>query len=251
MPSVLSVWRDGAALLVIDGPHSVKMAVVEQTRNTQPFPRLVAGIGPLGALAPCRPSPRRQADLGPLKYLQQAMHVQEPVAGDGEQLRLLVEGRLGHFVDAGVAVAREGGCGRQANTPLGTETHPGGLVLAGELGLDCSPREVLALLWAAGAGKGYPRHVVQVKVFDNDDTSYERWLTANPDGFVVNCGRPATASYIVLHRASCGTITGTPARGGTWTVAYRKVCAQSRAELNAWAQHEAGARPSPCGLCRP
>ena len=36
--------------------------------------------------------------------------------------------------------------------------------------------------------------VAQVVVVDKDDGAYLRWLEANPDGFVVNCGRPATAS---------------------------------------------------------
>lgn len=88
-------------------------------------------------------------------------------------------------------------------------------------------------------------------VFDHDDGAYLRWLATNPNGFVVNCGRPAQASYIVLHRAGCGSINGTPARGSTWTVAYRKVCAPSRNELDAWAHREAGASPSACALCHP
>jgi len=55
--------------------------------------------------------------------------------------------------------------------------------------------------------------------FDHDEDGYRRWLATNLIGFVVNCGRPALASYIVLHRADCGTISGTPARGNTWTIA--------------------------------
>lgn len=71
----------------------------------------------------------------------------------------------------------------------------------------------------------------QVVVFDHDDDAYRRWLAANPEGYVVNCGRPAVTSYIVLHRASCYSISGTPSRGSTWTIAYRKVCAPSRSFL--------------------
>ncbi len=97
----------------------------------------------------------------------------------------------------------------------------------------------------------YTLHVAQLEVFDHDDVAYLSWLAANPNGFVVNGGRPALASYIVLHRASCGTISGTPARGGTWTIAYRKLCAPTRTELEGWAGQEVGASPSPCGLCNP
>jgi hypothetical protein len=88
-------------------------------------------------------------------------------------------------------------------------------------------------------------------VFDHDEDGYRRWLLTNPNGFVVNCGRPARASYIVLHRVSCTTINGVPARGDTWTIAYRKVCSPARAELDGWARQEAGSSPSPCGLCHP
>jgi len=94
--------------------------------------------------------------------------------------------------------------------------------------------------------------MAQVMVFDHDEDGYRRWLATNPNDFVLNCGRPALASYIVLHRARCGTINGVPARGDTWTIAYRKVCSPARAELDAWARQEAGSTsPSPCVFCHP
>ncbi len=38
----------------------------------------------------------------------------------------------------------------------------------------------------------------------------------------------AEGQKLVLHRANSATINGVPARGDTWTIAYRKVCAPAR-----------------------
>jgi hypothetical protein len=51
----------------------------------------------------------------------------------------------------------------------------------------------------------------------------------------------------MLHRASCGTITGTPTRGAKWTGPYIKVCGEL-AELEA--AFAAGSL-KPCGTCKP
>ena len=44
-------------------------------------------------------------------------------------------------------------------------------------------------------------------VFDNSDTDYQAWLSANPTGFVLNARRSLVPSYMVLHRASCPSIS--------------------------------------------
>jgi len=49
--------------------------------------------------------------------------------------------------------------------------------------------------------------------FRDDDSGYLKWLTAHPDGFVLNAARNPTPAYLVLHRASCDTINGTPTLG--------------------------------------
>ncbi len=51
----------------------------------------------------------------------------------------------------------------------------------------------------------------------------------------------------MLHRAGCGTITGKPARGTTFTGEYAKVCGE-RNELEEFARH-LGGHAQPCGLC--
>ncbi|MFD5827306.1 hypothetical protein [Lentzea sp. NPDC060358] len=84
--------------------------------------------------------------------------------------------------------------------------------------------------------------------FSNDDAGYQRWLAAHPDLYVLNTERTPRPSYLVLHRATCRTITGTPARGRQWTAEYLKVCG-SRAELETFALNEVGGAAQACGLC--
>ena len=87
--------------------------------------------------------------------------------------------------------------------------------------------------------------------FSHDEAGYARWLTGHASGYVLNCDHVPNQRYLVLHRASCSSISGTPSRGDTWTVAYAKVCAGSLAALDVWAQERTGARPSRCGRCHP
>ena len=85
--------------------------------------------------------------------------------------------------------------------------------------------------------------------FMDDDDGYIAWLSERPDGFVLNCERPPTPSYLMLHRPTCRTIRGTPARGQSWTVSYQKVCADTKRELVDWA-NEIGVL-QPCKRCKP
>lgn len=79
--------------------------------------------------------------------------------------------------------------------------------------------------------------------FIDDDPGYLAWLRDHPTGFVINSTRHPTASYLVLHRAECWTINGTPSRGVSWTTDLRKVCADSKGDLAAWARSEVGGEP--------
>jgi len=87
--------------------------------------------------------------------------------------------------------------------------------------------------------------------FIDDDSGYLKWLRMNPTGLVVNCARRPRASYLKLHRATCATINGMPARGRTWTGPYIKVCSQYRSALAHWAETAVGGELDPCPLCRP
>jgi hypothetical protein len=83
--------------------------------------------------------------------------------------------------------------------------------------------------------------------FVDDDRGYLDWLDHHPDDFVINTGRTPSTAYMMLHRAGCGTITGKPARGTTFTGDYTKVCGE-RKELEEFARH-LGGHAQPCGLC--
>jgi hypothetical protein len=55
----------------------------------------------------------------------------------------------------------------------------------------------------------------------------------------------------MLHRADCRTITTLTGKGTTWTKDYRKVCADTMADLEHWAAWNVGGKVSRCGICRP
>jgi hypothetical protein len=56
-----------------------------------------------------------------------------------------------------------------------------------------------------------------MRTFEDDDTGYLTWVESHQHGFVVNSYRRPDPRYLILHRATCGTITGRPARRERWT----------------------------------
>ena len=86
--------------------------------------------------------------------------------------------------------------------------------------------------------------------FCDDDEAYLKWIGANTDAFVLNTFRKPSASYLILHRATCGTIAVVPARGDQWTRGYIKICATDRSDLERWARDTTGGTPSPCRWCK-
>jgi hypothetical protein len=89
-----------------------------------------------------------------------------------------------------------------------------------------------------------------VTKFVDADADYLAWIEAHPNGFVVNAYRVPTAHYLIIHRASCGTISGTPARGDRWTTEYCKACSLDVGALQDWAKRRTGGELHPCGLCK-
>ncbi len=89
-----------------------------------------------------------------------------------------------------------------------------------------------------------------IVTFEDDDPGYRAWLSANPSGYVVNSTKSGGGVYLKLHGASCGTISGEPASGTTWTRGqYRKICSARRGPLDDWARREYGEELDPCGFC--
>ena len=97
-----------------------------------------------------------------------------------------------------------------------------------------------------------------VQVFDNDDVAYLDWISKNQRGFVVNGRSEFDPSYLVLHRATCATVTAYPDMdenpGGFTERAYVKYCGESREELEEFLSGLSGNKPpfsKKCGLCNP
>lgn len=87
-------------------------------------------------------------------------------------------------------------------------------------------------------------------IFKDDDGGYRDWLAQHQgsDSFVLNAERNPRATYLILHRATCHTISGEPARGTQWTHDFIKICG-TRAELEAFAG-SMGGTPQLCGHCQ-
>ena len=89
-------------------------------------------------------------------------------------------------------------------------------------------------------------------VFDNADAEYVRWLEAHPGGYVLNTYRKPHPGYLILHRATCKSISRSATTSIDWTSGdYIKACPDSIPDLAAWCRVVAGASHQPCGQCRP
>ncbi len=91
--------------------------------------------------------------------------------------------------------------------------------------------------------------------FLDDEEGYLSWIATNADGLVLNVRRLADPDYVVLHRASCGSISSDKREPGAYTTrGYCKICATSVAELQLAAKREGrgdGSFSKRCSLCRP
>lgn len=89
-------------------------------------------------------------------------------------------------------------------------------------------------------------------VFDHADEAYVTWLESNPHGFVLNTYRLPNPDYLILHRATCKSISRTAEPPVRWTTSdFVKVCADNVAEIEAWCRAKAAETPQPCGQCHP
>lgn len=86
---------------------------------------------------------------------------------------------------------------------------------------------------------------------NRSDDDYLRWVADHRHGYVVNIQRTGNPRDARLHLAYCETITGTPARGDTFTGDWVKVCSVSLQELDSWTMQRIGSVVVRCGTCRP
>lgn len=136
--------------------------------------------------------------------------------------------------------------------------------------LHCCPAEcgraLLALLPTSNSDMPLPRPEAtsrtdevrpSISVFDDDDSSYLRWIAAHPGGFVLNTNRTPKSGYLVLHRPSCTTISRYAKEhlaGGFTERQYIKVCSSSETALLSWAQGTLQSTAISflrCAKCRP
>jgi hypothetical protein len=104
---------------------------------------------------------------------------------------------------------------------------------------------------ASSAGNGTSVPALDVEIFRDDDAGYLGWLSAHPAGFVLNVARSPQPTYLILHRATCRTISGRPTRGGPWTGPYIKVCSDDSLQIAAWTGQHVAAAPTRCRVCLP
>lgn len=96
-----------------------------------------------------------------------------------------------------------------------------------------------------------------VRHFIDDDTGYRRWLARHHDGYVINTYHSVSPRYMVLHRATCLSISvfSPETAGGFTERQYSKACGDTIEELRAWAR--ANGRPdgtftsTACNFCQP
>lgn len=106
------------------------------------------------------------------------------------------------------------------------------------------------------SGSGTASRSTEVSVFENDESSYFKWLSDNPDGYVVNTEKRINPAYMALHRADCRHVSKYSAQAseGAFTErGYIKACSTDKASLNKWAkQHgkQDGPLTSSCP-CKP
>lgn len=90
----------------------------------------------------------------------------------------------------------------------------------------------------------------KLDIFIDDDKAYLRWLTQNSKGLVVNSYLHPSPEYLILHRATCWTIS-TDARTNWTTTGFIKICSLEEEELGAWAEKEVGGQLHRCKICNP
>lgn len=97
----------------------------------------------------------------------------------------------------------------------------------------------------------------EIAEFDDDEAGYLDWLSRNPQGFVINTPRGRPTNYMVLHRATCRSISqyNRMARPGGFTERdYIKICAPDVAGLQDWTRQHGrsdGSFSQVCQLCKP
>ena len=91
--------------------------------------------------------------------------------------------------------------------------------------------------------------------FQDDDVGYLNWIARNPRGYVLNVRHHPDPEYVVLHSASCRSISMPRQIAGAYTArGYRKIAATGIGGLREAARTEGrtdGSFSKICSLCNP
>ena len=93
-----------------------------------------------------------------------------------------------------------------------------------------------------------------MKSFTDDDEGYLRWISDNPDGYVVNVERGERPGYAVLHRSSCASISRERDDGAYTERGYKKVVSDDLSKLRVYAKsigRADGSFSKQCDQCQP
>ncbi|MDN4546389.1 HNH endonuclease signature motif containing protein [Pseudomonas sp. C32] len=91
--------------------------------------------------------------------------------------------------------------------------------------------------------------------FQDKETEYQNWIASNPNGFVLTTTKNISISYMVLHRATCRTISqymSNMAKGAFTGKRYIKICSNNPGDLSDWVETQGGAGfTTLCSKCSP
>ena len=96
-----------------------------------------------------------------------------------------------------------------------------------------------------------------MKVLDDNDSDYLAWVERHPKEFVLNTRRTPDPDYMVLHRASCQSIsryTAVSTVGGFVERFYIKAFVDTIGALREWVRRNGradGSFSKECGFCNP
>jgi hypothetical protein len=134
------------------------------------------------------------------------------------------------------------------------------------LAIGGNPRQIARMFYEAGGESGGPIVVaptqelnygrnlkamegLKVKHYVDSEDEYLNWIKSTPGGFVVNCERNPSSKYVVLHKATCGSINSGKRTNYT-TGSYSKMYSDNQEDLRKWVERHGGSL-QPCGMCKP
>lgn len=92
-----------------------------------------------------------------------------------------------------------------------------------------------------------------VKVFQDQEKEYMKWLASHPKGYVVNTTKSRSIKYMVVHTSTCHSISSNPEKEWKFTGPdYIKICSDDPGSLQRWIKQQGGSGfTKVCRICNP